>query len=74
MTNSEAVALVLKGSPRDPVTEALARSLAEAMDEAPSASVARELRILLNQTEPDDASGGGILDDLAARRAQREAG
>lgn len=50
----------------------VARTLADALDEAPNASMARELRAVMHDiaeaTEPEESS---VADDLRARRAAR---
>jgi hypothetical protein len=54
---------------------ALARSLADALDSEPQASMARELRALMGVIGSDaPAKEGSTVDDLAARRAERLAG
>lgn len=63
----------LDGVPEDWRTE-LARTLAEALDHEPNASMARELRAVMGAIEAQNpAKEGSSVDDLAARRAQRRA-
>lgn len=63
----------LVGVPEDWRTE-LARTLADALEEEPQASMARELRALMGSIESGrPAEEGSKVDDLAARRAERRA-
>lgn len=69
------VELVLKDLAAAEWQKALARSLAEAMDDNPNASIAKELRLLMSDlgAVSDAKSKGDTSDDLAAKRAARRA-
>lgn len=69
------VELVLAGLDAAEWQKALARSLAEAMDESPNASIAKELRLLMVElgASADEKPKGDTSDDLASKRAARRA-
>lgn len=69
------VEAVLEGLSAAEWQKALARSLAEAMDDNPNASIAKELRLLMSDlgAVSDAKSKGDTSDDLAAKRAARRA-
>jgi hypothetical protein len=46
-------------------------TLAEAMDTSPNASIAKELRSLMDDVGAKPAAVGDVSDDLAAKRAAR---
>lgn len=51
---------------------ALALSLAKAMDESPSASTAKELKLLMGELGSErKVETGDVADELAAKRAER---
>jgi len=65
---------VLAGLVAEEWQKALVRSLASAMDDAPNASIAKELRLLMAELGASDAKPkGDVSDDLAAKRAARRA-
>jgi hypothetical protein len=70
----EAVSAALSGEPGDLWQRELAFALAVAMDEQPTASVAKELRALMSELGVSGAISepkGDVSDDLAAKRAAR---
>lgn len=60
--------LELPGWKRD-----LILALAQAMDDSPSASTAKELRLLMEDVGGVTVEAGDVSDDLAAKRAARRA-
>ena len=71
MTVHSSVLSDLDGVELPPWKRDLILALAAAMDESPSASTAKELRLLMEDVVTVPTDSGDVSDDLAAKRAAR---
>lgn len=72
MSVLSSVEVALEGLTVDEWKRSLVLSLAEAMDRQPNASIAKELRLIMDDLGVSPAEkAGDAADDLAAKRAAR---